>query len=380
MIKVKIKDLIFSEKLVSGNSYSFIKLSYGVILFILVFRYLIYGWWEKYYVQPIFHFRYPYFEWIPLIPNNFIFWVFILLMIFSLFIILGIFYKISLFLFLLLFTWIFFQDVTYYINHYYFIIILGIYFLLLPEPIHNIFASNNLYPQWAIQLIRIQIATVYFYAGIAKIQPDWLIDGLPLKIWLARNTFIPINLLSIEYQSILFSWIGMLFDITIPFWLSFKKTRKYAYILVIVFHILTRVLFEIGVFPWVMILFTTIFFESNWPLKLYENIKLEINFFNNNPTQKIKTKKIFKLIAFMFLVFQLLFPLRFILYLKDFSIRSYMNEVLWKERGFRWSWRVMLVQKSGYVMFYIYDIKTKKTLQHNPRTVLTSMQYDMISA
>lgn len=129
-----------------------------------------------------------------------------------------------------------------------------------------------------------------------------------------------------------------------------------------------------------MILFTTIFFESNWPLKLYENIKLEINFFNNNPTQKIKTKKIFKLIALMFLVFQLLFPLRFILYLKDFSIRSYMNEVLWKERGFRWSWRVMLVQKSGYVMFYIYDIKTKKTLQHNPRTVLTSMQYDMISA
>jgi hypothetical protein len=129
-----------------------------------------------------------------------------------------------------------------------------------------------------------------------------------------------------------------------------------------------------------MILFTTIFFESNWPLKLYENIKLEINFFNNNPTQKIKTKKIFKLIAFMFLVFQLLFPLRFILYLKDFSIRSYMNEVLWKERGFRWSWRVMFVQKSGYVMFYIYDIKTKKTLQHNPRTVLTSMQYDMISA
>jgi hypothetical protein len=129
-----------------------------------------------------------------------------------------------------------------------------------------------------------------------------------------------------------------------------------------------------------MILFTTFFFESNWPLKLYENIKLEINFFNNNPTQKIKTKKIFKLIALMFLVFQLLFPLRFILYLKDFSIRSYMNEVLWKERGFRWSWRVMLVQKSGYVMFYIYDIKTKKTLQHNPRTVLTSMQYDMISA
>ncbi|GIX42480.1 MAG: type I deoxyribonuclease HsdR [Leptospiraceae bacterium] len=375
------KYILFSNNLVNGNSFSFIKCIYGIILFIISLRYLLYGWWKKYFVLPSFHFRYPLFEWVPLIPENIFIIILIVLMIFSIFVIFGILYKFSLLVSLLLFMWIFFQDPTYYLNHHYFIIIIGIYLLLLPEPKHNFLAENSLYPEWAIILIRLQIAIVYLYAGFAKIQPDWLLEGLPLKIWLARKTFIPLEILSIKEQALLFSWAGMLFDITIPFWLSLKKTRKYAYFLVILFHVLTRILFEIGVFPWVMILFTTIFFEPDWPLQLKRKLifnKIYINSNINNIKYK-ETSQIIRFIVVLFLVFQILFPARFILYLKNYDIKTYMNEVLWKENGFRWSWRVMLVQKSGYVMFYIHDKKSNNIIIHDPRRILTSMQYDMMS-
>jgi hypothetical protein len=34
---------------------------------------------------------------------------------------------------------------------------------------------------------------------------------------------------------------------------------------VVVFHVLTSVLFPIGIFPWLMIALTPIFFDPSWP-------------------------------------------------------------------------------------------------------------------
>lgn len=380
-IKNKFYRILEDNTITNGNSFSFIKFIYGLILFLIALRYLVYGWWKKYFVEPDFHFRYPYFEWIPTIPDDYVLWVFVLLAIFSLFVSFGIFYKWSLLFSLILFSLVFFQDVTYYLNHHYFILVMGLLFLFLPEPQHNFFSAKNQYYQWGIYVIRIQIAIVYFYAGFAKIQPDWLIHGLPLKIWLARKTFIPEFILTLEEQALLFSWAGMLFDITIPLWLSLKSTRKYAYFFVIIFHVLTRILFEIGVFPWIMILFTTIYFEPNWPYVIKQkliNKKLDL-FRQKERILNNKRYLLSKVLVYTMLVFQILFPLRFIIYLNDLSIKEYMNKVLWQENAFRWSWRVMLVQKSGYVKFFIHDKKNNLISEHDPLTVLSPMQYDMMA-
>ncbi len=44
-----------------------------------------------------------------------------------------------------------------------------------------------------------------------------------------------------------------------------------------------------------------------------------------------------------------------------FRYVAYPGDVLWTERGFRWSWRVMLIDKKGNAQFYV-KIKTDPTL------------------
>jgi Vitamin K-dependent gamma-carboxylase len=45
-------------------------------------------------------------------------------------------------------------------------------------------------------------------------------------------------------------------------------------------------------------------------------------------------------------VFQIIFPLRFVLY---------PGNLFWTEEGYRFGWRVMLMEKAGYTTFYIKD-------------------------
>src|SRR5690606_8023233 len=61
------------------------------------------------------------------------------------------------------------------------------------------------------------------------------------------------------------SWAGFLFDATIVVWLSWKRTRPYAYAVVLGFHALTRALFDIGMFPVIMSISALVFFSPAWP-------------------------------------------------------------------------------------------------------------------
>ena len=54
---------------------------------------------------------------------------------------------------------------------------------------------------------------------IAKINPDWLYMGMPLKIWLPSKFDIPFlgDLLQAEWVHYAFSWSGAIYDLSIPF-------------------------------------------------------------------------------------------------------------------------------------------------------------------
>ena len=57
----------------------------------------------------------------------------------------------------------------------------------------------------------------------------------------------------------------MLYDVFIPFFLLYPKTRSIAFVFVILFHIMTKIFFpSIGMFPYIMILGATIFFDVKW--------------------------------------------------------------------------------------------------------------------
>ena len=70
----------------------------------------------------------------------------------------------------------------------------------------------------------------------------------------------------------------MLYDVFIPFFLIYSRTRYVAFFFVIVFHALTKVFFPaIGMFPYIMIFSAVIFFDSKLHILLLEKIKMVLN-------------------------------------------------------------------------------------------------------
>ena len=69
-------------------------------------------------------------------------------------------------------------DKSLYLNHYVLFTVLGV--VLLASPLHRIHLGGAA-PSWVLQLLRAQVALVYFWAGFAKINADWLLRGRMLR-------------------------------------------------------------------------------------------------------------------------------------------------------------------------------------------------------
>ncbi len=353
---------------------------FGVLMFISIARFWSYGWIDKLYLQPQYFFSYYGFEWVKPM-GEFTYLIFLLCGLSTLFIAVGFKYRIAIITFFISFTYIELMDKTTYLNHYYFISALSFLMIFLPANVYfsvdahrNTKLSFKYVPAWTINSIKLFIILVYFYAGLAKLNSDWLLKALPLKIWLPSKFDIPVlgHFLSLEWVQFSFSWIGVGYDLAIPFLLLYKKTRNFAFVLVVIFHILTRVLFPIGMFPYIMIVSTLIFFD----VKIHNNIisifrkiiRVAKPKFNNEETYAFSNQFLAQLkyvIVGFFFVFQILFPFRYLLY---------PGELFWTEEGYRFSWRVMLVEKSGYAQFKIVDRESSRWFYVDNTDFLTPFQ------
>ncbi|MFT5254359.1 MAG: hypothetical protein ACI87N_003428 [Flavobacteriales bacterium] len=370
----------YFKQYTSAATLAFYRLAFGLMMLLSLIRFASYGWIKKFYITPDFHFTYYGFEWVKPI-GNYTYVIFLICGIAALFVAIGYKYKWAILAFFLSFTYIELMDKTTYLNHYYFITTISLILLFLPANCYfSIDACKNeklrfaKIPSWNIDILKLLLAIVYFYAGLAKLNSDWLIEAMPLKIWLPNNSNLPLigSLLNENWVHYAFSWTGALYDLGIVFLLLYKRTRLFGFILVVVFHILTKILFPIGVFPYVMIISSLIFFDASFHKKalnfigkifsgsiiLFENGKEKVQNFNNTNKAKV-------FFISCFVVFQLLFPFRYF---------CYPNELFWNEEGFRFSWRVMLMEKAGYATFTVRDAVTKKEIVVNNSHFLTIFQ------
>jgi len=356
---------------------------FGLMMFFSIVRFWSKGWIEELYILPKFHFKYYGFSWIQVL-GSYTYLLFIVCAIAAIFIALGFKYRIAIITFFLTFTYIELLDKTTYLNHYYFISILS--FLLIFLPANACFSLDGYFtkkqyiniPKWTIDSIKVLLGIVYFYAGLTKLNSDWLLRAMPLKIWLPSKYDIPLlgkTLMQEKWFHFAMSWSGALYDLCIPFLLLYKPTRKLAFIAVVFFHIFTRVLFQIGVFPYIMIVSTLIFFEAKVHLRVIEFLNKKIFFrFKKHTIQKIEffpaySKTIIGILA-VFLSFQLLFPWRYL---------CYPGELFWTEEGYRFSWRVMLMEKAGSTTFKIVDGQSKKFFYVDNSDFLTPLQEKQMS-
>ncbi len=353
---------------------------FGLMMLFSIIRFWSYGWIDKLYIQPKFFFSYYGFEWVkPIGPYTYL--IFALCGLAAIFVAIGYRYKMAIIIFFFSFTYIELMDKTTYLNHYYFISVLSFLMIFIPANAYfSVDAATDpkkafqYIPAWNINSIKLLLVIVYFYAGLAKLNSDWLLNAMPLKIWLPSKFDIPLigNMLSQEWVQYAFSWTGAAYDLTIPFLLLYRKTRPFAFILVVVFHVLTHVLFPIGMFPYIMIVSALIFFDASVHLKIItfftKNFKIKIYHFNNQKELTGVsgwTRNAKYLVIAIFFGIQLLFPFRYLLY---------PGELFWTEEGYRFSWRVMLMEKSGYAQFKIVNGDTGRWFYVDNSDFLTPFQ------
>ncbi len=360
------------------------RIFFGLMLFASIIRFWSYGWIEKLYLEPKFHFSYYGFEWVqPL--GGFTYVLFAICGISALLVAVGYKYRISIVILFLSFTYIELLDKTTYLNHYYFISCLS--FLLIFLPAHQYFSfdakkspnkANFYVPKWSIDAIKILLSIVYLYAGLAKLNSDWLLKAMPLKIWLPSKYDIPFlgDLLQQEWVHYAFSWAGAGYDLAIPFLLWNKKTRWIGFSLVIIFHVLTRVLFPIGIFPFIMIVSALIFFDARFHHKILRFISKVFRISKETWDLRVKNASVSKTYKFqyfvvgIFILFQLIFPWRYALY---------PGELFWTEEGYRFSWRVMLMEKAGYAQFKVKNGATGKQFLVDNTDFLSAFQEKQMS-
>jgi vitamin K-dependent gamma-carboxylase-like protein len=363
-----------------------LRMAFGAIMFISTLRFIAKGWVYDFYIAPKVYFPFYGFEWVKPLPAIIMYILFALMAIASLFILIGFFYRTAITVFFTCFVYVELIDKTYYLNHYYFVSIIS--FLLLLVPAHRYFSLDIIrkpslkvteVPTWTINIFKWQLCFVYFCAGISKLNYDWMINAMPLRMWLPANGHLPLigGLLGQTWVAFLFSWFGAIFDLSIGFLLLYKPTRKIAYLLVVIFHVFTGWLFKIGMFPYIMIFVTVIFFSEEFHLKLIAFLR---NIFNkrssgeNEIQSKLvytsaKKKFLYSLLT-LFISLQLLLPFRYLLY---------PGKLFWTEEGYRFSWRVMLMEKDGTDYFYVKDSKTGRKGEVINAQFLTPLQEKMMA-
>lgn len=351
---------------------------YGLVMAISVWRLLHYGWLDDFFAKPTTFFTYYGFSFVkPLsvASMHVLAWGLCGL---GICVSIGFFYRLSLALLLIGFAYLELVDVTNYLNHYYLAVLFGGLMLMMPlgragSIDARLFPRQRVtsFPAWATWLLRFQVGTVYFYAGMAKAQSDWLLHAQPLNLWLSARTSTPVigPWLDERWVAYAMSWGGFLFDSTVAFFLLSGRTRRYAFAVVVMFHLTTQLLFPIGMFPTIMITSALVFFPPSWPRKFIDRLgrwaKLPLPSTAQPTSALTRRRKVGLALAAAYVVFQISMPLR---------AHAYGGNVLWHEQGMRFSWKVMVREKNGSITYYVDDPESGRTYVVSPRRYLTDRQ------
>ena len=251
-------------------------------------------------------------------------------------------------------------DKALYLNHYVLITLLGLTLLLAPAPLAGPWA-----PRWLLWLLRTEVGLVYTWAGLHKLNADWLLRGEPLHPWLRARADLPGvgPLLARPETALAMGWAGALYDLSIVGLLLWPRTRRLALAAVVVFHALTGALFPIGAFPWLMILCSSLFLDPDWPRRLLRRPSA------GAPPPGVPLSRGGLAVLGALTVGLALWPGRSVLY---------PGEVRWTEVGFRLSWRVMLIEKTGFVEYRVVEPGTGRAWRIDPGAELTPLQHKQL--
>ena len=296
------------------------------------------------FLEPKIHFTYTNFDFIRPLPGNALYAVFFTIAVAATCILIGFRYRLAGIIYFLFFTYVFLLDQSWYLNHYYLVCLLG--FLLPFLPADRAFSVDALRqpairstttPRWTLWMLRVQVGIPYVYGGIAKLNLDWL-GGEPMRTWLSEKTDFPLvgRYFTEEWCVYLFSYGGLLIDLLGVPLLLWKRTRWAAMGFLLTFHLLNARLFNIGIFPWLMIVATVVLFlppETIGRLRFWQQADGRSSIDSATP---FRLSHPARWTLYVFIALQLIVPFRHFLYPASSSLTR---------EGHCFSWRMKLNQR-----------------------------------
>jgi len=370
------------HKPVDNSALIFFRLVFGLLIFLESAGAIFTGWVKRVFIDPEFTFTFIGFEWLTPLPGYGMYLYYALMAVFGLMVMLGLFYRFALTSFTILWTATYLMQKTSYNNHYYLLILLCLLMLVLPA--HRYFSmdvkkhpeiKSLSCPQWCYTLIIVQLGIVYTFAAIAKMNPDW-VAGLPIRLWFGAKADYPVigSLLQEDWVIMAVAFGGILFDLLIVPVMLWKRTRLAGLYIAIFFHLFNSVVFQIGIFPYLMLAALAFFFEPEKVRRLFFKKKptLEVNLAASNGWEFSALHKVpFKLILGVYLAIQLWLPLRHLLFEGD---------VHWTEEGHRMAWRMMLRSKAGTLHYEVKIPEADISERIHPSAYLSQKQAAKIAA
>lgn len=351
------------------------RMLFGAVMCTSMLRFIAYGWIDELWVKPRFHFTYWGFDWVETLSRGGMVALFWTLATLALCMAVGLCFRPAAFAFLAGFVYVQLLDVATYLNHYYLAALLAL--MLAVSPAGELWSVDawrrgrvrSQAPFAWLALFRFQVAIVYTFAGLAKAHEDWLRYGHPLRIWLSSRTDMPVlgDVFAMDVTPLVMSWAGFLFDTSVAWLLMVRRWRPWAFAAVVAFHVLTRLLFPIGMFPAIMITAALVFFEPSWPrdVSRWLGLARTASPMASADFTWTRSRRVRLALAATYCALQVVLPLRFL---------AYGGNVRWHEQGMRFSWRVMVREKNGSVTFVVRDPSNDRRMLVSPRVYLTQLQ------
>ena len=373
--------LSFASDPVCGQSLAVFRIAFGLLMLNDVVFLLRGDWLARFYVER--EILFPYFGLeVPPLPAPWLQLLWAALGICCVLVALGAFYRPSIWAFNAIFIYFFLLDQVLYLNHFYMIALFGL--LLGCTDAHRCWSLDRRLgriggprkvPRWNLLVLQFQIEAVLIFAGLVKIEIDWL-RGEPLRTWMLERTWSPFSeLFAVHWITLAAPLLVILLHVLGAPLLLWSRTRLPVFFIYCAFHACNAHLFNIGVFPWITIAATTILFAPDWPSVLIRRFEALVQrmppalrpaplrtvppawairlwrFITRPPSRDVETQAAFRPLhpavlgaLVLYAAVQLWLPVR------DSVFEGYVG---WTEQGQKFSWRMMLYSQAADGRFLV---------------------------
>lgn len=363
---------------IDATSVAAFRIVFGLLVLVTTLRFIANGWIHEYYEVPTHFFTYWGFSWIKPWPGIGMYVHYGAMAVLAAMIVVGLFTRFATLGFGLLFAYAHMIDKTNYLNHYYLLICVSLVMTLLPMSstwsldarLRPHLARTHV-PSWVLWTLRAQIGLVYVFAGLAKLKYDWVVEAQPMTIWLSANTDFPIlgPLFEHRWIAYAFSYAGIVFDLSVVPLLLWQRSRPFAYVAVVAFHLITSRLFHLGMFPWIMMASSLVFLPAGWPRRLLARVRpCEVRPVTD--ARPLRGGRLVRGVLVAYFAIQIVLPLRHV---------AYPGDMCWTEQGFRFAWHVMVMEKDGSVLYHVREPATGRHWDVAPGEYLTRYQTKMMA-